>query len=100
LRGPQTFNHTGTVVLGVVTADEGYRLSPQQQRLWSLRTSGPGGYLAQCAAVISGPLDPAALHRALVAVADRNEILRTTFRAVPAMTFPVQVIADAPRSPL
>lgn len=64
LRGPQDLKHTGTVLLELVTADEGYRLSPQQQRLWSLRTSGPGEYLAQC--------------------------------AVPAMTFPVQVIADAP----
>ncbi|MGH3220671.1 MAG: AMP-binding protein [Streptosporangiaceae bacterium] len=78
-------------------AYEGYRLSPQQQRLWSLwDVDGDVGHLAQCAAVIHGPLDPQALNRALIAVAERNEILRTTFHAVPTMTFPVQVISDVP----
>jgi amino acid adenylation domain-containing protein len=76
---------------------EGYRLSPQQQRLWNLRGRGdPSGCIAQCAAIIHGPLDPSLLRQALIAVAGREEILRTTFHAVPQMTFPAQVIADTP----
>jgi amino acid adenylation domain-containing protein len=94
---PRNTDHTGRVVLESGAVHEGYRLSPQQQRLWNLLGRGdPNGCIAQCTAIIHGPLDPSLLRQALTAVAGREEILRTTFHTVPQMTFPVQVIADAP----
>ncbi|MEK6283070.1 MAG: condensation domain-containing protein, partial [Acidobacteriota bacterium] len=76
---------------------EGYRLSPQQERLWFLQQPGAGGGLPQraaCAILIEGELLPEVLRGALSRVVDRHEILRTNFELFPAMTVPVQVIAD------
>jgi hypothetical protein len=66
-------------------------LSPLQQRIWYLCTSYPGDaspiiYLAWR---IHGPLDAAAWARAVSAVVDRHESLRTRF--VPTEHGPVQV---------
>ncbi|MEP6743436.1 MAG: amino acid adenylation domain-containing protein [bacterium] len=72
---------------------EGYRLSPQQKRLWLQQGSGSLPY-CWCAVQIDGELDPSLLTRALNYVVSRYEILRTTFQLLPGMTIPVQVIAD------
>lgn len=72
----------------------GYRLSPQQQRLWSLR---PNAFWSRCVVKIAGRIDPERLEQAIDKVVEAHEILRTTFTVLPGMTVPVQVIhADSP----
>lgn len=75
---------------------QGFRLSPQQDRLWSLQ--GDGGelpYRATCVLRITGRLDVQALQAALGRVVERHEILRTTFRQAPGMEEPLQVIGES-----
>ncbi len=72
---------------------EGYRLSPQQQRLWPLRLD-PAAAAAQCSLRLDGPLDLTALGRALDLLVERHEALRTAFRLLPGMGFPLQVISE------
>ena len=75
---------------------EGYRLSPQQKHLWSLHQfDSTLPYRVQCAILIEGNLDPKGLELALENVVNRHEILRTTFRCLPGMTLPLQVITDS-----
>ena len=74
---------------------EGFRLSPQQRRLWRAQEGGPA-WLARATLGIRGDLDPIALRRALEAVVDRHEILRTTYRRLPGMELPVQRIDGRP----
>jgi amino acid adenylation domain-containing protein len=71
---------------------EGLPLSPAQERLWFLDRMLPGSpvYNASRELRLRGPLDPAALGRALSRVVDRHEALRTVFREV--ATGPVQVM--------
>lgn len=71
---------------------EGYRLSPQQRRLWA---SGLSDRSAVCAVRIKGELDTEALREAIGQVVSRHEILRTTFKVLPGMTLPVQVVSDS-----
>ncbi len=73
---------------------EGFRLSPQQQRLWS-QTGGAAGR-AWCALALQGDLRVQSLERALLRVVERHEILRTRFERLPGMEVPIQVISDAP----
>ena len=74
---------------------QGYRLSPQQKRLWSLQQSyGAGPFHAQCVLLLEGPLDLKALAAALEDAASRHHILRTTFHCFYGMTIPVQVVAQ------
>ncbi len=73
----------------------GFRLSPQQRRLWQLQAgAGTAGLMVRCALRVAAPLDPGILRAALGDVIARHEILRTTFRPLPGMKLPVQVIAD------
>jgi amino acid adenylation domain-containing protein/non-ribosomal peptide synthase protein (TIGR01720 family) len=72
---------------------EGYRLSPQQRRLWLLRQSVRS---AQCAVRIDGELKVEALQQAIRQVVFQQESLRTTFKLLPGMTIPVQVISNQP----
>ena len=78
---------------GTVQA-EGFRLSPQQKRLWMQQSDGRQLGWAQLRILIEGGLDTAALGVAIDRVADRHEILRTTFQRLPGLTIPVQVIAS------
>ncbi|HEX8189934.1 MAG TPA: amino acid adenylation domain-containing protein, partial [Pyrinomonadaceae bacterium] len=71
----------------------GFRLSPQQRRVWSLHNGG-APYLALCGIRLDGPLDREALREALRQVVGRHEILRTAFRRAPGVRLPLQVIAD------
>ena len=74
---------------------EGYRLSPQQEHLWLLQGDDPRTpYRALCAINIEGRLNPEILRAALQRVVERQEILRTTFQLLSAMTLPVQVISE------
>jgi amino acid adenylation domain-containing protein len=73
---------------------EGFRLSPQQQRVWSFINQENGAtYCAQAAVSITGDLDLATFHQTLTQVVTRHEILRTTFYCLPEMTMPLQAIA-------
>jgi amino acid adenylation domain-containing protein len=72
---------------------EGFRLSPQQRRLWLLQ-DGNTAFRAQCALLVSGNLHLANLKSAVENLVDRHEILRTTFHSLPGMKFPVQVVGE------
>ena len=73
----------------------GFRLSPQQERVWALQQSaGNLPFHALCASLIEGPLDKARLEVALLNVIERYEILHTAFHKVDGMIFPLQVISD------
>jgi amino acid adenylation domain-containing protein/non-ribosomal peptide synthase protein (TIGR01720 family)/FkbM family methyltransferase len=72
---------------------EGYRLSPQQKRVWLSQQADPDfPYASQCAIMIAGDLRPAVLNAAITKLVQRHEILRTTFQCLPGMTIPLQVI--------
>ncbi|HEX8184574.1 MAG TPA: condensation domain-containing protein, partial [Blastocatellia bacterium] len=74
----------------------GFRLSPQQERLWTLAQGDAGSaYRSQCAVLIEGQLDIELLKEALKQVTARNQILRTSFHLLPEMTIPLQVISEA-----
>jgi amino acid adenylation domain-containing protein/non-ribosomal peptide synthase protein (TIGR01720 family) len=69
---------------------QGYRLSPQQKRLWSLQHRG--AFWSRCAVRITGGVDLERLEGAIYRVVEEHEILRTTFTVLPGMSVPVQVI--------
>jgi amino acid adenylation domain-containing protein/non-ribosomal peptide synthase protein (TIGR01720 family) len=74
---------------------EGFRLSPQQSRLWSLQAvSGAEAYRMACSVAIEGYADPARLRRCLEQIVARHEILRTSFRSLPGMNAPLQVVHE------
>jgi amino acid adenylation domain-containing protein len=76
------------------SAIQGFRLSPQQARLWCLQEGdSSSAYRAEGLISIEGPLDDSALREALGDVVHRHEILRTSFRLIPGMRFPLQVIS-------
>ena len=73
---------------------EGFRLSPQQARLWHLQqANGASRYPARCAIRISGDVDKQRLRDALHCVVQRHDILRTTFPSLPGMALPLQTIS-------
>jgi amino acid adenylation domain-containing protein/non-ribosomal peptide synthase protein (TIGR01720 family) len=68
---------------------EGFRLSPQQERLWALAADiGTQGVLR-----LDGNLDVRRLRQALHAIVCRYDILRTTFHQMPGPGAPVQIVA-------
>src|ERR1700754_1580907 len=73
---------------------EGFRLSPQQARLWLLKGQNPADHLSLCAIFIDGSLDAEALKRASRETVARHEILRTGFYGRPGVKIPLQVIAE------
>ncbi|HEU4833564.1 MAG TPA: amino acid adenylation domain-containing protein [Pyrinomonadaceae bacterium] len=77
---------------------EGFRLSPQQECLWSLYLRDRSAYRTQCALLIEGELQKDLLREALDQIVEQHEILRTAFREVPGMNLPLQVILENGRS--
>jgi len=77
-------------------------LSFGQEQLWVIDQLAPGSPVYNIVEYLRlrGPLDAAALERALNAVVRRHEALRTTFRAAEADGRPVQVIAPVLAVPL
>ncbi|HEY2961417.1 MAG TPA: amino acid adenylation domain-containing protein [Pyrinomonadaceae bacterium] len=74
---------------------EGYRLSPQQQRVWQLmQRDGASRYCARCALMLDGELDVHTLQVAVQDVVARHEILRTRLEILPGMRLPLQVIEE------
>jgi amino acid adenylation domain-containing protein len=77
---------------------QGYRLSPQQKHLWLLQQNGSIlPYRAQCDVAIAGTLHRERLTAAIEKVAQRHDLLRTTFRCLPGMVMPLQVHTDRKR---
>lgn len=77
----------------------GFRLSPQQTRLWTLqREGGTNAYRARCQIRIEGRYGIHAIESSVQDLIVRHEILRTAFHVVgDSAQFPVQVIADPAR---
>jgi amino acid adenylation domain-containing protein/non-ribosomal peptide synthase protein (TIGR01720 family) len=74
---------------------QGYRLSPQQKRLWRLQQHTPASvFWSRCAVRVQGRVDADRLERAIQDVVDTHEILRTTFPPLPGTTVPVQFIHE------
>jgi amino acid adenylation domain-containing protein len=77
----------------------GFRLSPQQKRVYMLQQGDHSQvYRAQCAVLIEGALDVEALREAVNCVVSRHEILRTVFHRQPGMRTPLQIIEGAGRA--
>ena len=73
----------------------GFRLSPQQRRLWSLQQANQKmPRRAHVVVLIEGPLNTLALERAVREVVERHEILRTSFYRMDGLEWPVQIIND------
>jgi len=72
---------------------KGFRISPQQKRLWLLQHDSPA-FHSRCAIALDGPLDTYALKEAVHRLVQRHEILRTNFECLPGMRMPVQVVSD------
>jgi amino acid adenylation domain-containing protein len=76
---------------------EGFRLSPQQRRLWALQ-QGAGldasAYTARLALLVEGDLRAKAMQDALAQLCARHESLRSTFHQLPGVLLPVQVPED------
>ena len=79
---------------------QGFRLSPQQRRLWLLQQAGgEAAWRARCEIRVEGELEEERLGRAVAQVAARWEILRTVFPHLPGVALPVQEIRTAPPFP-
>ncbi|KJH70637.1 non-ribosomal peptide synthetase [Aliterella atlantica] len=76
------------------TQIEGFRLSPQQKRIWLLEKGQNVSLRVQGAVSIVGKLNIDVLKTALQNLVNRHEIFRTTFCRLPEMEIPVQAIAD------
>jgi amino acid adenylation domain-containing protein/non-ribosomal peptide synthase protein (TIGR01720 family) len=76
---------------------EGYRLSPQQKRLWFLQRDGSAdSYYAQVDVEVPAGVSADRLGEALNQVSWRHEILRTVLRSLPGADIPLQVIEERP----
>jgi amino acid adenylation domain-containing protein/FkbM family methyltransferase len=75
---------------------EGFRLSRQQALAWPWHQAGGGDApRAQCRVALGGEVEAESLRSALTRVVDRHEILRTSFRRLPGLDVPIQVIAES-----
>jgi len=78
---------------------EGFRLSPQQRRLWHLHEAHPSAVFGtQCTVALKGILDEPRLAQAVARVVAKYEILRTSFGFLEGTSVPVQIVnGSAPR---
>ncbi|HEX2224329.1 MAG TPA: AMP-binding protein, partial [Thermoanaerobaculia bacterium] len=74
-------------------AIEGFRVSFQQQHVWRLQESG-AELRVEAALLLTGGVRLDALRGALADLLERNEILRTTYHALPGVEVPLQVITE------
>jgi len=74
---------------------EGYRLSPQQRRLWQwMCLVGPKAFRGLLAVKLRGRIESERLRQAWQRTVRRHEVMRTSFRVVAGMDLPVQVIDE------
>jgi hypothetical protein len=85
---------------------EGYRLSPQQRRVWRLLTeegrgvAGVVGLRWSCVITIEGLVSGEGLAGAVEEMRGRHEILRTGFQSLWGMEWPLQVMMSGEREAL
>ena len=72
----------------------GFRLSSQQERVWSQQAAAP--FWAECELLLEGALDADRLQDAIRGVVARHEILRTVFHRQTGLKLPFQVILESP----
>ena len=73
---------------------EGFRLSPQQRRLWMLQQYDRSSFCSQLVLLLEGELQIDNLRAALQRVCARHESLRSTFSRVPGVLMPIQSVVD------
>ena len=71
----------------------GFPLSLQQRQLWHLRNESTA-FRAQCVMLLKGNLDKNVLAETAREMVKRHEILRTTFRQIPGLKYPIQIITE------
>lgn len=71
----------------------GFPLSLQQRQLWRLRNESTA-FRAQCVVLLKRNLNKKILVETVKAVIKRHEILRTTFRQIPGLKYPIQIITE------
>src|SRR5687768_1911559 len=71
----------------------GFPLSLQQRQLWRLQNESTA-FRAQCVVLLKGNLDKKILAETVNEVVQRHEILRTTFRQIPGLKHPIQIITE------
>jgi amino acid adenylation domain-containing protein len=76
----------------VSSAVQGFRLSPQQRRVWQLARDSRA-FRVQALVLLEGSIDAEVVRAALVSVVAGVEILRTTYRRSPGVRYPLQVVA-------
>lgn len=78
------------------TVVEGFRLSPQQRRLWKLQqdTDSGSAFTSQLVLLVEGELRTEVLRQAIERLCARHEALRTVFRRLPGVAMPVQVVGE------
>ncbi|MDZ8110295.1 MAG: amino acid adenylation domain-containing protein [Nostoc sp. DedQUE12a] len=73
----------------------GFQISPQQKHLWLLQQANNNlAYYSFSAVEITGNLKIETLKTALKSIVNRHEILCTSFRCLPGMNIPLQVIEN------
>ncbi len=75
-----------------VPALEGVALSPQQNRVWRLQQETHRNLRTRFAITILGPMHRVRLESAWQQVEERHEILRTSFKYLPGIKEPLQVV--------
>jgi amino acid adenylation domain-containing protein/FkbM family methyltransferase len=78
----------------------GFRLSPQQGRVYLLQEALEQPRYVQGIARVIGAIDIELLEAAISAVVRRHEMLRTTFHTLPDIVLPIQVIAEDANTPI
>lgn len=73
---------------------QGFRLSPQQERLWQLQHHEPRQPFRASGVVAIRGADDDTLVASLQQLVASHEILRTAFQHLPGMSFPLQVVAE------
>jgi amino acid adenylation domain-containing protein len=71
---------------------EGFRLSPQQNRVWLFQQKNLSAFYSQVVALIRGSLQESRLRQAIAYLVDRHEILRTVFHRRAGLRLPFQVV--------
>ncbi|MBW4564791.1 MAG: amino acid adenylation domain-containing protein [Mojavia pulchra JT2-VF2] len=71
----------------------GFRLAPQQKRLWNLQQNS-SAFCSQASILIEGNLQKEILQKAIAQIVNAHDILRTSFYRPPGVKTPVMVVAD------
>jgi amino acid adenylation domain-containing protein/FkbM family methyltransferase len=87
---------SATVSSDIVGAESiaGFRLSPAQWQLWQRQTEGRT-FVSCARAVVEGGLDSVFLAQCLESLTRSHDMLRATFRLLPGMEAPLQVIENS-----